>query len=118
MLLTPTQANAFVPGWGQVIFQSANEINQNRLLRERTAEIQAKLEGEKSWWEQKRAGTKSELLNELGLEDDARPIEVAEALPKKTNSDDDAVLVEADAEGPSGSNAAQQGSVKKRKGKK
>lgn len=106
-----------MPGWGQVIFQSANEINQNRLLKERTAEIQAKLEGEKRWWEQKRAGTKSELLNELGLEDDARPVEVAEALPKKPSSDDEAVLVEADAEGPSAANA-QQGSIKKKKGKK
>lgn len=112
-----SQANAFVPGWGQVIFQSANEINQNRLLKERTAEIQAKLEGEKSWWEQKRAGTKSELLSELGLEDDSGFAERAKAQPKKANSDDEAVLVEADAEGPSGSNVGQ-GSVKKRKGKK
>lgn len=118
-MLTPPllQANAFVPGWGQVIFQSANEINQNRLLKERTAEIQAKLEGEKSWWEQKRAGAKTELLSELGLEDDEQSSKVVESQPKKTSSDDEAVLVEADAEGPSGSNAGQ-GSVKKRKGKK
>lgn len=115
--MTTTQANAFVPGWGQVIFQSANEINQNRLLKERTAEIQAKLEGEKSWWEQKRQGAKSELLSELGLEDDTKSTNDAEAQPKKANSDDEAVLVEADAEGPSGSNVGQ-GSVKKRKGKK
>jgi translocation protein SEC66 len=85
-------------------------------LKERTAEIQGKLEGEKEWWEGKRKGKKEELLSELGLEDDEKPAakEVVEG-----KSEDEAVLVEADDEGPSGSQAQQHGgSVKKRKGKK
>ncbi|KAK3719018.1 Translocation protein S66 [Vermiconidia calcicola] len=102
------EANAFAPNWGQTIFQSANEINQNNLLKERVAEIQAQLDAEKAWWENRRAGIQSDFMKEL--ETDGKP---AEAAPRKTgSSDEDTVLVEA------GGPAQQQGTVKKKKGKK
>jgi translocation protein SEC66 len=103
------QANAFAPNWGQVIFQSANEINQNILLKQRIAEMQADLAADKTWWENKRAGIQSQFMAELeGDEQDA-----AAAILPPTNtktSDDDAVLVEA------GGPAQAQGG--KKKGKK
>ena len=105
------KANAFAPNWGQSIFQSANEINQNNLLRERIAEIQGQLDAEKEWWEKKRAGIQTEFMKELEAE---RKGVTPDSSQRKTNSDDDAVLVEAD--GP----AQPQGGVggKKKKGKK
>lgn len=104
----PSQANAFAPNWGQVIFQSANEINQNIMLKARISEMQAELDADKTWWENKRAGIQSQFMKELeGDENDAA---AAIAPPtKKANSDDDAVLVEA------GGPAQAQG---KKKGKK
>ena len=100
------KANAFAPNWGQVIFQSANEINQNILLKARIAEMQADLDSDKTWWENKRAGIQSQFMAELeGDEEDA----AAAILPPKA-SDDDAVIVEA------GGPAQAQGG--KKKGKK
>ncbi|KAF2772107.1 hypothetical protein EJ03DRAFT_372283 [Teratosphaeria nubilosa] len=102
------EANAFSQGWGQVIFQSANEMNQNRILKERMAEIQAQLEKEKTWWDTKRAGIQSEFMKEIGV--DEAP---ARQPPKKNgSSDDDAVLVDADTPGET------QGGGKRKKGKK
>jgi len=102
------QANAFAPNWGQVIFQSANEINQNILLKARIAEMQADLDADKTWWENKRAGIQSQFMAELeGDEADA----AAAILPPAKSSDEDAVIVEA------GGPAQAQGGGKK-KGKK
>ncbi|KAK5134395.1 hypothetical protein LTR08_006575 [Meristemomyces frigidus] len=114
-----TEANAFAENWGQTIFQSANEINQNLIIKQRTAEIQAQLESEKAWWERKRAGMQSDLMKDLEANensDNAESEPAAEPLAKKKkggSSDEDAVLVDAD--GPA---QAQGGSVRKRKGKK
>lgn len=110
------QANAFSPQWGQVIFQSANEINQNRILKERIAELQEKVDAEKAWWEKKRAGISSEFLKELEEEGgDLRATQAAAVAntPKKTSCDDDAVLVEA-----GGPDSAQGSAKKKNKGGK
>ncbi|EGP87514.1 uncharacterized protein MYCGRDRAFT_27456, partial [Zymoseptoria tritici IPO323] len=62
------EANAFTSGWGQVIFQSANEINQNRIIKERTSELSATRDSEKEWWEKRREGIQQELLVELDEE--------------------------------------------------
>jgi len=106
-LLTSLQANAFAPNWGQTIFQSANEMNQNIVLKNHIATIQAKLEPEKSAWEARRTDIQSNFMKELDMNGTA-----AENAPRKTGSEsDDAVLV--DAGGP----ALDQGS-KKKKGKK
>ncbi|KAK1081844.1 Translocation protein S66 [Friedmanniomyces endolithicus] len=114
------EANAFAPEWGQVIFQSANEMNQNLLIKQRMAEIQDTLESEKAWWDKKRAVIQSDFMKELE-EADGKPAEeakAADAAPvankKNGSSDDDAVIVEAG--GPA---QAQGGSGKgKKKGKK
>lgn len=102
-----SQANAFAPNWGQTIFQSANEINQNDILKQRTAEIQVQLDAEKEWWEKKREGVRSDFMKEI--EGDEKPAETQ----RKTGSDDDAVLVEAEDSAPQGG-----GGGKKKKGKK
>lgn len=52
--LTDPQANALAPNWGQIIFQSANEIAANTTLRERLLEIQDTVDQEKQWWEKRR----------------------------------------------------------------
>ncbi|KAK0260029.1 hypothetical protein B0A54_09514 [Friedmanniomyces endolithicus] len=114
------EANAFAPEWGQVIFQSANEMNQNLLIKQRMAELQDTLEAEKAWWDKKRAGIQSDFMKELE-EADGKPAEEAKAAAappainkKNGSSDDDAVIVEAG--GPA---QAQGGSGKgKKKGKK
>lgn len=105
---TSAQANAFSASWGQTIFQSANEINQNDILKQRTAEIQSQLEADKEWWAQKREGVRADLMKEIG--EDSKPAESQ----RKTGSDDDAVLVEAEDSAPQGG----QGGGKKKKGKK
>ncbi|KAM0712187.1 hypothetical protein Q7P37_011281 [Cladosporium fusiforme] len=108
-----SEANAFAPNWGQVIFQSANEINQNILLKKRIGEMQVELDADKVWWENKRAGIQDQFMKELegDAEDAAAAINPPVVAAKKTNSDDDAVLVEA------GGPAQVQGGGKK-KGKK
>ncbi|KAF2859073.1 hypothetical protein K470DRAFT_265577 [Piedraia hortae CBS 480.64] len=100
------QANGIAPNWGNFIFQSANEMNQNRLLRERIEDAQRPLENERQWWANKKSGMAAELMREL--DEDGNSSEAKKA----TTSDDDAVLVE------SGGPTQAQGSGKKKKGKK
>ena len=78
-------------------------MNQNNLMKERVAEIQAQLEAEKAWWDNRRAGIQSDFMKEL--ETDGKPVEAPQ---RKTGSDDDAVLVEA------GGPAQAQGGKKKK----
>lgn len=82
-------------------------MNQNILIKERTAEIQAQLESEKAWWDGKKAGIQSDFMKEI--ETEGKP---AETVQRKSGSDDDAVLVEA------GGPAQTQGGGKKKKGGK
>lgn len=103
--LTVSQANALAPNWGQIIFQSANEILANSILKERLDEIQAQTEKEKEWWEKRRTSIKTEFMKELG--DDT----------EKVTSGDEPVLV--DTNTPSGTPfATPSGASKKKKGKK
>ncbi|KAG7292215.1 hypothetical protein NEMBOFW57_002250 [Staphylotrichum longicolle] len=99
------EANALVPGWGQIIFQSANEIAANKVLRDRLEEIEAQTERDKEWWEKRRASIKNEFIKELDEE--------SEQGQAKAGSDDEAVLV--DTNTPS---ATPSGASKKKKGKK
>ena len=79
-------------------------MNQNIILKKQVIESQSKLDAEKAWWENRRAGIQSEFMKEL--ESDGKPVDA-----KRTGSEsDDAVLV--DSGGP------QDSGVKKRKGKK
>jgi translocation protein SEC66 len=100
------QANALAPGWGQTIFQSANEINANTILRKRLDEIQAQTESEKQWWEKRRAQIQKEFMSELDRGEKA----VSKA--PSAVSEDEPVLV--DQSTPSATPSA----GKKKKGKK
>ncbi|KAL2134750.1 hypothetical protein VTI74DRAFT_10906 [Chaetomium olivicolor] len=104
------EANALVPGWGQIIFQSANEIAANKVLRDRLEEIEAQTEREKEWWEKRRASIKNEFMKELDKESKDTPKKEPQA---KAASEDEAVLV--DTNMPS---ATPSGASKKKKGKK
>jgi translocation protein SEC66 len=101
------QANALVPGWGQIIFQSANEIAANKALRDKLEEIEAQTEHDKEWWEKRRATIKTEFMKELDEESEKGQGQA------KAASDDEAVLV--DTNTPS---ATPSGASKKKKGKK
>lgn len=59
------KANALSPNWGQTIFQSANEIAANSLLRKGLDEIQAQAEVEKAWWDKRRESISGEFMKEL-----------------------------------------------------
>ena len=121
--LLPTQANALSPNWGQVIFQSANEMVNNMNLREKVAELQAKGAADRAWWDKERASIQSKFMEELNNESASNvpatapsgttTPKVATAGSDKVNSDEDAVLVEGG--GPA---ASSKGGNKKKKGKK
>lgn len=69
--------------------------------------MQATLEAEKTWWQGRQSDIQSDFMKELDAEGQSKP----DAFPiKKSGSDDDAVLVDAD--GPSGTQG------RKKKGKK
>lgn len=108
------QANAFSPSWGQTIFQSANEIAQNTMLRKRVAELQAQKDSEKEWWENRKKSIEADLLAEL---DESSAVDAGQKKAPSRTSDDDTVLVEsggpADAKGQRHSG----GGKKKKKGK-
>ncbi|KAK4117304.1 hypothetical protein N656DRAFT_773391 [Canariomyces notabilis] len=98
------EANAIVPGWGQIIFQSANEIAANKAFRDRLDEIEEQTEREKEWWEKRRASIKNEFMKELEEEEKSQA---------KAGSEDEPVLVET-----STPSATPSGSSKKKKGGK
>jgi len=104
------EANAFSPTWGQTIFQSANEIATNQLIRTRMSELQAQRDSERQWWDNKKKNIEADFMKEL----DETPAEPGNKLPART-SDDDAVLVESG--GPADKSAAGGGAKKKKKGK-
>lgn len=55
------EANALANGWGQIIFQSANEIVMNRMSKKKIAEVRANLDQEKAKWEQTKEASRLEL---------------------------------------------------------
>ncbi|KAI1415994.1 Sec62/63 complex, subunit Sec66 [Hypoxylon sp. FL1857] len=100
-----TEANALAPGWGQTIFQSANEIASNTILRTRLEEIENRAAADKEWWEKRREAIKKDFLKELEEDSSTKG-------STKTASDDEGVLVD------SGTPAATPGGSKKKKGGK
>lgn len=96
------EANAYVPNWGQVIFQSANEMMNNDLYRKRMEEHQTKLAEEKAFWEKKKASIQEGFMKELDESEGgaAQTEKATEAAPTSAapsvQSDEDAVLVEAE----------------------
>ncbi|KAH8676299.1 Sec62/63 complex, subunit Sec66 [Xylariales sp. PMI_506] len=88
------EANALAPGWGQTIFQSANEMAANAILRKRLDEIQGQVDSEKEWWEKRREIIRQDFEKEL--DEDA-----SKATEAKVQSDDDGVLVDSATATPS-----------------
>ncbi|KAF2085601.1 hypothetical protein K490DRAFT_67485 [Saccharata proteae CBS 121410] len=112
-----TEANAFTPGWGQTIFQSASEMAQNAMLRKRVEEIQSQAKSEREWWDKKKAGIQESFMKELDESSTTRPSTAGTTSATSRNGSvvgDDAVLVDAD--GPA--SGQQGGGKKKGKGKK
>jgi len=103
------EANALTPNWGQTIFQSANEIAANTMLRKKLEDIHAQTAAEKQWWEARRASIQSEFMKEL----DEDATKVSQPSATKASSDEDAILVEGG--GPA---VNDKGSIRKKKGKK
>ena len=122
------EANALAPGWGQTIFQSAGEMIQNQLVREKLANRKETIPAEKKVWEETRERARRELEG-----DDKKPQvkpQPVPAAPEPTtttetttansnkpmtadSSDEDAVIVETP--GADNSTAAGGGSGKKKK---
>src|ERR1700744_1776599 len=83
--------------WGQSIFQSANEMVQNQMLREKLEGIKAGLPAEKERWDKTRERARRELLGgEAAAEAHvSRPVEqVPITKAAAGSSDEDAVIVE------------------------
>ncbi|KAI0022222.1 Sec62/63 complex, subunit Sec66 [Xylariomycetidae sp. FL0641] len=97
-----SEANALAPGWGQHIFQSANEIAANNVLRTRLAAVEARSQSEKEWWAKRRETIQKDFMKEL--EDDAS------VKGSTTAGSDDGVLVD--------SSTPNSPSAKKKKSKK
>ncbi|KAJ5807474.1 Sec62/63 complex subunit Sec66 [Penicillium robsamsonii] len=125
-----SEANAYVPGWGQTIFQSANEMMNNDIYRKRMDDQQRKLAEERQWWSKKKTSIQEGFMKELNegsaASTDAakttsttKSFEAASATPAAPvsvqGSDDDAVLVEAET---SNTPASPPSAKKKGKGKK
>lgn len=117
------EANALVPNWGQIIFQSANEIAANKALRDRIDEIEAQTEKDKEWWEKRRTNIKTKFMKELEAEEEENQDQDQDhegsekGQTSKTSvagSEDEPVLVETDTPSATPSGA----SKKKKAGKK
>ncbi|OJD22955.1 hypothetical protein ACJ73_05694 [Blastomyces percursus] len=111
------EANLFVPNWGSTIFQSANEMVVNNLLRERVEEIQSTVKEEREWWDKKKASIQEGFMKELETDSSAKQTSAGSgsAQIRQNSSDDDAVLVESGGPAVGGGGS---GKNKKKKGKK
>ncbi|KAF3482155.1 uncharacterized protein GIQ15_04914 [Arthroderma uncinatum] len=119
-----SEANAFVPGWGQVIFQSANEMFLNNMARTDINALQDTVTEEKEWWNRKRASIQEGFMKELEEEKtdttEGSKIKAGSTTENtQIGSDEDTVLVDA-ASSTTGSTAGSVsgGGKKKKKGKK
>lgn len=81
------EANAFKEGWGQYIFQSANEMVNAERLREHAKKIEAQAPADRAWWDEKRSRAEKELFGESAT---------------TGSSEEDAVMVESVKKGKKG----------------
>ncbi|KAI1813292.1 Sec62/63 complex, subunit Sec66 [Poronia punctata] len=112
------EANALVPGWGATIFQSANEITANTVLRTRLKEIETRAEEEQKAYPRQAKAPESEKAESVISKEDAAESKDSSVKGSvkgsvKAISDDEGVHVELTS--PS---ATPGGSKKKKKGKK
>ncbi|CAI7571891.1 unnamed protein product [Penicillium bialowiezense] len=130
------EANAYVPGWGQTIFQSANEMMNNEIYRKRMEEQASKVEEERKWWDKKKTSIQEGFMKELEEDSSATKTTASTTTTTTTakdaetptpspapgasiqGSDDDAVLVEAEAASSAASSTPNSpAGAKKKKGK-
>lgn len=135
------QANALASNWGTTIFQSAHEMVNNEIIRQKVAARQAEGKADREWWDKERASIQSNFMAELEVDSSARvgagagtakgptagpsartstPTPKSSALGgERGGSDEDTVLVEGGGPAALGSTATPKGATaKKRKGKK
>lgn len=122
------EANALAPGWGQTIFQSASEMVQNHILKEKLAVHREGIEEEKKAWADKKEGIRKELMGEEPEKTEEPTVEAPavpaaapqtpeKARPKTGSSDEEGVMVETPDTAAS-HGAPGGGGKKKKKGKK
>jgi len=58
------EANAYKEGWGQIIFQTANEMVNHDRIRERAETVAVEATAERKWWDEKRERATRELLGD------------------------------------------------------
>lgn len=94
----------------------------NQLAKQRMAEIQAQLLHEKEWWDKRKSNIQSTFMKELDEDeekakgaDSRKASVVSNPAAQKSNSDDDAVLVEAGGPGADAPQSQTPGSAKKKK---
>lgn len=117
------EANALSPNWGNYIFQSANEMLLNKMLRDKLDSVKATLPAEQEAWAAQREKSRRELEGDV-TQEQPQPQPTETSTPEKEkpvkagSSDEDGVMVETPAAevaaGPGGSS----GKSKKKKGKK
>jgi translocation protein SEC66 len=122
------EANGLAPEWGKTIFQSAGEMVQNQLLKEKLERIKGTIPEEKRVWEETRERARRELeggsapanvpVSTAGAGEAALAATTTTPVAKPVaagSSDEDAVLVDANAADDEGASG---GSKKKKKNKK
>ncbi|KIV90232.1 hypothetical protein PV10_07561 [Exophiala mesophila] len=126
------EANALASGWGQYIFQSANEIVHNRQLKEKIDAVKGKLEASKLEWEVTREKARLELegIDSGVVATPAAPVRSAPApapasqtvetpqqdkVSKAGSSDEDGVIVDTPPTDSSPASAAGGGAKKNKK---
>jgi translocation protein SEC66 len=132
------EANALAPQWGNHIFQSANEMVNNKMLRDKLDVIKATLPAEKERWDAQRAKARRELEGEGSVSSVSKQAGQVKtqaqaqavgtqpapekAIKAAASSDEDGVIVESPAvEVPTvtgGGGGGGGGKSKKKKGKK
>lgn len=110
-----SEANALHAGWGQSVFQSANEMVQNKMMKEKLEAVRGTVEIEKRNWEARREMSRREIEGEVPAPAERVVAKEKAAVPanKAASSDEDAVLVETPVAVEEGG-----GKGKKKKGKK
>lgn len=80
------EANAYKEGWGQIIFQTANEMFTHDKLRERAAQVEEQAAVERKWWDAKRARAEKELLQTETSDSDGVLVDANESKATLTNA--------------------------------
>lgn len=87
------EANALVPNWGQIIFQTANVIAANEMLRTKLDVVQDKAAAEKAWWEKRKATLGEAATTTASSVTEEKTAPSSPTAASKT-SEDDTVLVD------------------------